>query len=197
MADLTEAQKALLRRAMDAQQILNPSTRAGIAAIVGGESGFRPRTEEGYGGTSNARIRRIFTSRVSSLDDAALDALKRDDGAFFETVYGGAWGRKNLGNTEPGDGFRYRGRGFCQLTGRGNYVRYGKLLGLRLVSDPDLANDPEAAAAIICAYIRDRYKGGGWPALKAAVGTSIGNVDARKNALYQQFLASGEFAAAK
>jgi putative chitinase len=65
-------------------------------------------------------------------------------------------GRKDLGNTEPGDGFRYRGRGIFQLTGRANYKKYGDLIDMDLVGNPDLAADPEIALRIACEYWRAR-----------------------------------------
>lgn len=61
-------------------------------------------------------------------------------------------GRADLGNTQPGDGYRYRGRGWIQLTGRHNYRTYGALLGLPLEVQPDLAAQPGTAARIACAY---------------------------------------------
>lgn len=45
--------------------------------------------------------------------------------AIANTVYGGEWGLKNLGNTKTDDGWRYRGRGLPQITGRTNYTKFG------------------------------------------------------------------------
>jgi len=71
------------------------------------------------------------------------------DNARFERLYG-AHTRigKALGNAKPGDGARYHGRGYVQLTGRTNYERAGKLLGVDLLSKPDDAKKPEIAYAI-------------------------------------------------
>lgn len=65
-------------------------------------------------------------------------------------------GRKDLGNTEPGDGKRYAGRGIFQLTGRANYKKYGEILGIDLVGDPDKAADPETSLRIACEYWKSR-----------------------------------------
>ena len=54
---------------------------------------------------------------------------------------------KRLGNTQPGDGERYKGRGPIQITGRFNYKRYGDLLRVDLVNQPELAAAPEVAFA--------------------------------------------------
>ena len=54
-----------------------------------------------------------------------------------------------LGNVEPGDASKYCGRGFLPLVGRAAYARFGKLLGVYLVEQPDLALDPTVAARIL------------------------------------------------
>lgn len=58
-----------------------------------------------------------------------------------------------LGNKNPGDGGRYRGRGFVQLTGRENYETFGKLLDIPLAENPDSACAPEVAACLLAAFL--------------------------------------------
>lgn len=58
-------------------------------------------------------------------------------------------GRKDLGNTVAGDGYKYRGRGYVQLTGRRNYTLASQKLGIDLVNNPDRALEPTIAAAIM------------------------------------------------
>lgn len=65
-------------------------------------------------------------------------------------------GRADLGNRNPGDGARYHGRGFIQLTGRANYATYGLRVGVDLEGDPDLALDPTIAARVFACYWRAR-----------------------------------------
>ncbi|TSD89059.1 hypothetical protein FFK22_008740 [Mycobacterium sp. KBS0706] len=66
-------------------------------------------------------------------------------------------GRKDLGNTEPGDGWRFRGRGFLQTTGRFNYARASKSSGIDLLHNPDLAAEPDTAVEIAVAYWVTRH----------------------------------------
>lgn len=77
--------------------------------------------------------------------------------AYFEKMYGPdtAVGRR-LGNTQPGDGARYHGRGIFQLTGRTNYGALGKKVGADLVAEPALAARPDISLRVACEYWRGR-----------------------------------------
>lgn len=183
----------LLIAEMDRQGIRDNELRAGIAAIVGGESGWVPHTETAYNHTANDRIRTIFAGSLGGKSDDFISNLKADPEAFFNYVYGPHGAGAQLGNIQAGDGFLFRGRGGVQLTGRANYKRLADLTGLDLLSNPDLVNDPANSAAVTVGYIRWRYKGGGWDAIKRAVGNSFGNVDDTKNQLFAQYRDSGEF----
>jgi predicted chitinase len=57
-----------------------------------------------------------------------------------------------MGNL-PGEGEKFRGRGFVQLTGKNNYARFGAAIGLDLVANPDWANAPEVAAVLLASYL--------------------------------------------
>lgn len=65
-------------------------------------------------------------------------------------------GRADLGNTQPGDGKRFMGRGIFQLTGRANYERAGKAIGQPLTAQPELAERPDIAVTTACDYWQSR-----------------------------------------
>jgi predicted chitinase len=94
---------------------------------------------------------------------AAIATIRVETGGFKPiTEYGPESyfkqydGRVALGNTKPGDGYKYRGRGFIQITGRYNYTKYGERFGVDLINNPDLALDPTISAKILAAYFVDR-----------------------------------------
>lgn len=84
-----------------------------------------------------------------------LSPRNEDRTAYFQRMY---WAnplvRHRLGNLTPQDAAAYFGRGFIQLTGRDNYHLYGELLGLDLLTQPDLALDPANSARIFAAFFR-------------------------------------------
>lgn len=73
---------------------------------------------------------------------------------YMEEIASGAAyeGRKDLGNTEKGDGTRYKGRGPIQLTGRANYRKYGRALGIDFESHPELVSIPSIGLLVACKY---------------------------------------------
>ena len=91
---------------------------------------------------------------------AALATISVEDREFAPIPeYDGGWayeGRADLGNVVTGDGPRFKGRGFIQLTGRANYRSLGATLGLDLEHQPDLALEPATAARVFAAYFATR-----------------------------------------
>jgi putative chitinase len=82
------------------------------------------------------RIREVWPNRFKTVEDAKPFAHHPE--ALANKVYGG-----RMGNIQPGDGWRFIGRGLLQITGRESYERYGKALGVELAANPDLAFSPE------------------------------------------------------
>ena len=91
----------------------------------------------------------------------ALSTIRTEVGRAFkpinEIASGDAYeGRKDLGNYIPGDGRKYKGRGYIQLTGRANYQNYGNRIGVDLVCHPELALTVDNSAKILAVYFKDR-----------------------------------------
>ena len=109
---------------------------------------------------SVAGLRSTFSrSRIS---DADVQRLGRKAGEgplsvdrqsqIANIVYGGSFGHSQLGNTKPGDGWKFRGRGVKQLTGRNNYTAHAVDLKLPIVEQPDLLEDPLQGVRAACFF---------------------------------------------
>ena len=128
-------------------------------ACANTESEINSTEERSYSGTSNDRIRSIF-SAARTVSDAQLTEIKKDKFQFFELVYGyQSRIGPGMGNTASGDGGNYIGRGLIQLTGKANYRKYGELAGVDIVSNPGLLlSDFKLSCDVCAAYLKDRYK---------------------------------------
>ena len=120
--------------------INTPARIAGFLAQCRVESADFTRLEENLFYTTPERIRQVFPSRVASMADAAR--LVRNPKALANCVYAGKIGN---GNEASGDGFRFRGRGLKQLTGRANYADAAAGLGRPYLDQPDLVALPDDA----------------------------------------------------
>ena len=149
--------QAVLLPAIASAGITNVYAQRALLANVEKETGGTKMEENltAYKGTTNEQIRKIFKSRAVGFSDQQLNEIKKDPYKFGEFVYG-----KNtkigqgMGNTETGDGYKYRGRGFIQLTGKSNYRAYSDVAGVDLVKNPDALLDPIISAKVSAEFIK-------------------------------------------
>jgi putative chitinase len=136
--------------------------KATLANVMKESGGKMVNEDLNYGGTSNDRIRKIFGQRATSKSDEELNTIKKDPSKMGEMMYGKDTDiGKGMGNTEIGDGFKYRGRGFIGITGKSLYAQASQALfgDDRLVKNPDLINDPKVAAPAAAWYM-EKTRGG-------------------------------------
>jgi predicted chitinase len=74
----------------------------------------------------------------------------------FDLYEPGTTAGDGVGNTQPGDGARFKGRGFVQLTGRENYGEIGRQVGVDLLRDPERANDGPVAGRILAQFLKNK-----------------------------------------
>jgi putative chitinase len=126
--------------------------------------GFKITAEnlKAYGGTSASRIRAVFKSRVAKYTDTQIDTIKKDEKQWGDIVYGPETGvGKSLGNTSVGDGAKYKGRGWIQITGKVNYVGFSKDDSPKrdYVSSPQLVEARMSASDASCWFwIKRNFK---------------------------------------
>lgn len=138
-----------LQTACKAYSITSPRRIAGFLSQIGHESAGLSTLSENLNYSVDGLLKTFSRRRISQHD--AMQYGRRNGHAanreaIANQVYGGEWGRINLGNTEPGDGHRFIGRGLKQLTGRDNYARCGAALWLDLTGSPELLLQPQHAA---------------------------------------------------
>lgn len=134
----------LIIREMLKQGFTDPRAIAEVLALSNYETGGYSRTVENLKYSDPQRLMKLF-KEVTTLDQAR-QLVQLGEVAIGNTVYGGAKGRQ-LGNVEEGDGYKFRGRGMFQHTGRANYTKLSQALGIDLVSKPELlSEDPNVMA---------------------------------------------------
>jgi predicted chitinase len=153
----------MVKAAMEKRGMTDPKYINATLANVMKETGGKVVEENlNYKNTSNDRIKSIFGSRAAGKTDKELDQIKSDPKQMGEMMYGNTTKMgQQMGNTEPGDGFKYRGRGNVQLTGKSNYAAASKAIygDNRLLDNPDLVNNPAVAAEVTAWYMQKGQTG--------------------------------------
>ena len=126
----------VLNTAMSRYQIVGAKRIAAFVAQVGHESGQLTRLVENLNYSADA-LRKTWPSRFNA--ELASTAARKP-----EQIANIAYGNR-MGNTEQGDGWKYRGRGLIQITGKNNYRDCGEALGLDLINHPELLEKPQHA----------------------------------------------------
>lgn len=103
---------------------------------------------EKYGVNTNLRLCHLF-SQLAEESNGFRTLVEYGNKGYFHRYDG------KLGNTIPGDGYKYRGRGYIQITGKTNYKKIGSELKINLLINPDLLENPEIALMASCEYWKD------------------------------------------
>lgn len=149
----TENEIAILEAAR-AAGVTSRNELSNLMAQLGHESGGFTRLEEGFrysAGNHQIPVKWARREGADALDAARIAALEGRPQELARLMYG-----NRMGNDDAGDGYRYRGRGFIQLTGEDNYRAAGRALGLDLIGQPELAAERDNAARIALWYWRER-----------------------------------------
>jgi predicted chitinase len=199
-----QAGQAAIKKAAIQLGLTGKQALAALLGIAGGESQWQTVTESFNYKTAD-RLLEIFPSVFKGDRNLAQQYVGNPNNALPEFLYGYQTAKgKGLGNTQPGDGAAFVGRGFIQLTGRSNYTRYSHLLydnkcfgssgkPTTLIDTPTMLNDLNIAAQASVLYMLDRVKVSQtsddyFQAALNAVGFNAPDILTKKTGLYQYFL---------
>ena len=140
-----------LNNAFIKYHITDLNEKAMFLAQTAHESNNYKRLEESFN-YKPERLFQVFRKRVGTLENAKK-LCDKGAKAIADFVYGG-----RLGNAKY-EGYKYRGRGIIQLTGKNNYEYYGKKLNIDLVNNPDLAKEPDTAIEIALLFWKEKECG--------------------------------------
>jgi len=140
-----------LNELMSEYDINTPMRQAQFLAQIAHESGSFKYCVENLNYSAKA-LRAVFGKYFK--DDSSAEQHARKPEAIANIVYANRMGN---GNTDSGDGWKFRGRGLIQLTGRDNYEQCGQGINQGLVENPDhLSEHASAAVAAACWYWNSR-----------------------------------------
>ena len=183
---------AAIKAACAKYGLTSPVAIASLLGIAGGECRWK-LVNEGFN-YSASRLLQVFPSVFKGDQAKAQQYAGNPNNSLPELLYGYDTPKgKGLGNTQPGDGGKYIGRGYIQLTGRANYARYGNMIGKDLLGNPSLLSDPTIAAEVSVKYMLDRCKvsqtdPGYFEAACKSVGFNTPDIKAKKKGYYECFL---------
>lgn len=149
----------IIARACREEEINTPLRVAHFLGTICHETAGLRHTVENLNYSVDGLLSVFGRHRISAADARRL-GRKPGEGPLSEArqaaianlIYGGAWGRLNLGNTQPADGWYFRGKGLIQLTGRANHTRFAKAIGTDVVKLQTMLETREGAAMSAAAF---------------------------------------------
>ena len=188
-ANLAEAFTPYLNAAMAKYNITDVNEVCAFLSQVLHESDKLSHLEEGLSYSSADRIKLVFR-RLRVLPDSQIATLVKNPVALANAAYAGV-----NGNTSADDGWRFRGRGCFQLTGRANYQKASTPIGVDFISNPDLVAKPEGACLTAAWFwvsqgVQEKARAGDYLACTRLINGSAMLGKQEREALRLQLLAS-------
>jgi putative chitinase len=143
----------VMYKALLAAGIKEPNALIAVLSNVAKETGYK-LVREGLKYSSTARLRAIFPKYFSTMVESEALTYVGNEEKLANYVYAARYGN---GPTASGDGYKYRGGGFIQLTFKSNYANIGSKIGVDLVSNPDAISTVDVAAKSATQFIVNAY----------------------------------------